>query len=91
MKTQYEITGIIRDGDRIRLILKLLEQSSDENPFELMARDPNVYVTYLKKQQLDAKRDQNPESITVSIEQGKRDNLGLGHIIEIEVSRAIIQ
>lgn len=86
MKTKYEITGMKKDGDRIRLVLKLFEPTIDQKNLESIMQDP---AAFLNKQQLDAARAHNPESVTISVDQCKQDRPGLGHIIEIYVSPTI--
>lgn len=86
MKTKYEITGVRKDGERFRFVLKLHEPKQQKSYIEQMQTDPEAFF---EKQQLDAARDRDPESISVSVEQC-RQMPPIGGFIEIEVSPVII-
>jgi len=87
MKTKYEITGVRKDGERFRFVLKLYEPKQQKSYIEQMQTDPEAFF---EKQQLDAARDRDPESISIPIDYC-RSMPPIGDFIEIEVSPVIIQ
>lgn len=82
MKTKYEIIGIVKDGDRMRLLIKLYEPVQQQNFIEQMQQNPELFF---EKQRIETRRDSNPESVTISMEQCQRDRPAIGGIIEVEV------
>jgi len=82
MKTMYMITGTRKEGDRVRLYLKLAEIVKKE-------LDPTSIMTnisrYVEDMKLDALRSNQPESVTVPINEWNERKWNIDDTVFIEV------
>lgn len=83
MKTLYEIIGTRKEGNRIRLFIKLAEIIQE-------GLDPSKIMTdmggFLEKMKVDAVRQNQPESITVAMEEWERYKWNINDHIFVEVT-----
>ncbi len=80
MKTLYEITGIKKEGSRIRLDLKPYEVMKDKPNLNSLITDPSQLLD-----QLNAKVNSDPESITISIEEWEEHKWNVNDCIFVEI------
>lgn len=83
MKTMYEITGTRKEGDRVRLYLKLAETVKKEIDATSIMSNIGKYMEDMK---LDALRSNQPESVTVPVEEWNMHKWNINDTVFIEVT-----
>jgi hypothetical protein len=82
MRMTYNITGVLEEGDRIRLTITPTEPVQEKQSMTKILSDPMAYVESMK---IDAIRKGRPESISIPKDYWEEYKWNIGDIISVAV------
>ena len=82
MKTLYEIIGVGKEGNRVRLTLKQYEIVKEKLNTQDIIADPFKIINQLK---FEAIKDRDPESITVPVDEWKKHKWNINGCVVLEI------
>lgn len=79
----YEIQGVQKEGDRVRLTLKLAEPVKEKQDVNSIMSNP---VGFIETMKLDAIKTNRPEAITVPYDIWSEKQWNIGDVVFVEVT-----
>ena len=82
MKCTYEIIGINKEGDEVRLFVKKHIPVTEKSTMDSVMSNPMAFVESMK---LDAIKTRIPQQISIDYDYWKENKWNIGDLIIIEV------